>query len=291
MTIKTHTELVTVLLNEYKKIHSEQKGKLSKWAVHKISPGNTDEIVVPTIPFVGKKYAEQTNKILVYASAENLSEYCCNCNTDRPWLDEDEIAQNRHRMCYDDQSMQIRKKADVIPYVHCGPIETGLLLTAVMYLASKLEIMNLDNVTPRDFCEHISFGNYGKYSKEGRKNIDYAGNIDLMEVSHRYIKADIENLTPDYIILPGSMYKSAKKFIDSIKGNATIIPIYQMLSRNVNSHIAPNERNTKNYRQYQVEELHPSIQTAYSGITSVKKEKYLYVFGYLDDVIDKLKGL
>lgn len=299
--MNTHKMLEEQLLKTYREIRKEHT---PDWAVHKRIADKTNELVVPTIPFVGKNYAEQQKKVLVYASAENLTNHCVGKHTDRPWLDDDNEAENRHRKCFDDKEMQKKQMDPVIPYVHCGPMETGLLLTAAMYIVSKLEIMTLDDITPREFCERISFGNYGKYSKEtpyqlsnrkgiskkeAKENIDYAGNAELMKESNDFIKADIDILKPDYIILPGSMYHAAKSFIDHIKVNAVIIPIYQMLAGNVHNHIAPNERNKKNYKKYSVDDLAPAVRTAYHGMTTVSLEKYLYVFGYLDEVLDSLK--
>ncbi len=173
-----------------------------------------------------------------------------------------------------------------------------------MYIADQFNIIDLSNITPREFCEKICFGNYGKYAKEtphqmskrkgiskseAKNNIDYAGNIDLMKVSHEFIKSDIEILKPNYIIIPSTMYDAAKKFIDSIKGSAIIFPIQQMLAGNVNNHIAPNKNNKKQYRKYRIEELHPTIQATYSKMTNVSLDNYLYVFGYLDEVLASLK--
>lgn len=294
-----HFETERTLLREYQKIHNNQKDEIAKWAVHKIRTDKKDETVVPTIPFIGKRYFEQDKRILVYASAENLANYCYGEISDRPWLDDDEKAGNRHRLCFDNQEAQTK----VIPYVHCGPMDTGLLLTAVMYLVWKLNISDISNISPREFCETICFGNYGKYSIETKeqerkrkgndkkrlnKNIDYAGNIDLMSASHSFIETDIKELKPDYIILPATMYNSAKKFIDSIKGTAKIIPIMQMLASNVNNHIAPNKKRINKYKCYTVEELHPTIQNVYREMTDVSLNNYLYVFGYLDTVLSTI---
>lgn len=296
----THEKLERELREAYRKIRSEN---IPEWAVHKITPNKTHELVVPTIPFVGKNYAKQDKKVLVYASAENLRNYCVGEETDRIWLDDDIQAENRHRKCFDDPDMQRRKQADVIPYVHCGPMETGLLLTATMYIVDRLGMLSLSE-SPRQFCERIAFGNYGKYSIEtpnqlskrkniskiaAKNNIDYAGNIKLMELSHKFVAKDISTLNPDYIILPRTMYEAAKSFIDKIKGDAKIIPIHQMLAGNVHNHIAPNDRNKKTYKKYDACDLHPSVQECYSHMTTVSLDKYLYVFGYLDELLTSLK--
>jgi len=294
--VSMYEEQVNCLLKSYRELH---KKNAPDWAVCKRTA--PEEKVVPTIPFVGKHYAKQQKKILVYASAENLTNHCVGRPTNRPWLDDDAHAENRHRRCFDDQQMQDNP---VIPYVHCGPMETGLLLTAVMHIASRIGFADMDQLSPREFCECICFGNYGKYSEEtpnqrscrmgldskvSGKNIDYAGDAAMMEHSNAFVEADIKTLTPDYIVLPATMYAAEKTFIDQIKGDAAVIPIYQMLAGNVNNYIAPNKRRQK-YEAYQLEKLSPSVQLAYSGITTVSQERYRYVFTYLDVVL-KQRGL
>lgn len=101
--MSNYEQLTNELLNKYRCI---RENTLPEWAVHKITPGNTDKIVVPTIPFIGKHYTEQKTKILVYASAEVLTNYCYGQKTDRPWLDKDEEAENRHRKCFDESILQ-----------------------------------------------------------------------------------------------------------------------------------------------------------------------------------------
>ena len=54
----------------YEKIFSEQQNQ-PDWAFRK--ENNQDELVRCPIPFVGKNYAQQKVKFLVYASAENLN--------------------------------------------------------------------------------------------------------------------------------------------------------------------------------------------------------------------------
>lgn len=91
--MSSYESLVLNLLESYNKISKENT---PEWAVHK---RNSDELVKPTIPFVGKQYAEQKMKILIYASAENLSDYWKGNDKHWPgdWLDDDSCAANRHR--------------------------------------------------------------------------------------------------------------------------------------------------------------------------------------------------
>ena len=73
----------------YTQIFASKNHKPS-WAVHKITPEHAHELIHCPIPFVGKNYGKQNTKILLYASAENLTGY-------NGYLDDDQYAINRHR--------------------------------------------------------------------------------------------------------------------------------------------------------------------------------------------------
>lgn len=287
----THGILESSLIESYRQISKES---LPEWAVHK---RNSNELVKPTIPFVGKHYAEQVRKILVYASAENLADYWK--GNDKhwvgDWLDDDSQAENRHRKCFDDPGMQ---GDPFFPHVHIGPMNNGCLATAAYYIASKLYQLEFSN--PRDFYETIAFGNYGKYSIEtalqrskrlgieqngGKANIDYAGNKELLAASHAFLRADLSELKPDCIILPKAMYEADRVFIDQHKGHAVIVPIHQINTRVINLHIAPK------HSRYDIERLPRSVQVWYErlqqeGMTGKNKENFLSVFTYLDSVLE-----
>ena len=287
--MSAHEFLEATLLERYRSLGNENE---PVWAVHK---RNSDEIVKATIPFIGKNYGEQSKKILVYASAENLSGYWKG-NTKTwvgDWLDDDLSAENRHRRCFQES---IIKQDSFFPNVHIGPMNDGYLATAVYYIAAKLYQVDFDN--PKNFYETIAFGNYGKYSIEtarqrnARKgvddvgsnaNMDYAGNRELLAVSHDYIRADLEVLNPDCIIMPKTMYWADKAFIDQNKGNAHIVPISQMNTRVVNCHIV------RMYKGYERAALPHSVQKWYDELPKgIKaKEKYLSVFTYLDGELEK----
>lgn len=294
-------KMVKELLSRYDQIMSDWGAK-PEWSVHKRN--TPDELVKCTIPFVGTHYAEQEKRILVYASAENLAGYYLGNTKDWPgdWLDDDDQAQNRHRRCFDDLGLQ---GASFFPHVHIGPMNDGGLATAVMYLVSKTR----DNeAMPRELYEMIAFGNYGKYSIEtpfqkavrlnpqlsteekkklkkdlNGRNEDYATKQNYLEESHAYIRADIEVLKPDFIIMP---CMNDDNFIDSIKGSATIICINQINGTVVNN-MAPNSRNNyhSKYNAYKPEQLSPALQMACDSIKGINRENFMYMFGYLDSVL------
>ena len=82
------------LLQQYQTI-MDNPNSFPSWAKKKKS--NHDEFIKCTIPFVGKDYFCHKPRILVYASAENLTKY----NGD---FDRDEDAVNRHRAYFDKES-------------------------------------------------------------------------------------------------------------------------------------------------------------------------------------------
>jgi len=285
--------MVDDLLSLYRSILTT-KDNSPEWAVHKRTRPN--ELVRPAIPFVGKYYSAQENKILVYASAENLAGYYCG-NTKfwvGDWLDIDSLAENRHRKCFDDANLSDA----FFPHVHIAPMNNGCLSTAVYYIATTL--YGIGSLVPRAFYETIAFGNYGKYSIEtelqksqrlglsavsSNANIDYAGNKDLLAQSHDFVRADLETLKPDCIIMPASMYKADKFFIDEVRGHAIVVPIYQINSGVINRTIA------RKYPARDISTLTPPIRHWYehlhqAGMTGKSKEKYLSVFTYLDYVLE-----
>lgn len=285
--------MVDRLLLSYKDIF-DNKESLPQWAVRKIV--RPDELVRPAIPFVGKYFSKQANKILVYASAENLAAY--HCGNEKfwagNWLDDDFQAENRHRKCFDEDCF---RSDSFFPNAHISPMNNGSLATAVYYVASRL--FQTEHSSPRTFYETIAFANYGKYSIEtdlqkskrlksdfgsAKANRDYAGQRALLAESHPYIRADIEILEPDCIIMPATMYKSDRDFITGLCENTLIIPIYQLNSGVINRIIS------RKYPPYDIHRLPSSVLGWYEhledgGMRGKTKENYLSVFTYLDQVI------
>lgn len=299
--MKTHAELEKELLTAYDEIFKEHKDEVAKWAVHKISPDKIDEPVSPTIPFVGKEYADQKTKILVYASAETLNDYCVGEPTNRFWLDVDSEASNRHRKCFNESVESF------FPNVHITPMNKGYLATAIMYLSHL--IRHSEPQEPKVFYETIAFGNYSKFSIEtkyqeqlrknlhltdgekkilykqlGNKNIDTADKNCYLTVSRDYILQDIAILEPDYIIMPRI---NDTAFITELRKRTKIIEIYQMNSQVVNQMGEGGRNNPNNiYKSRDIEQLPDIIQRACQEIKGINHEKYRYVFDYLDKVLE-----
>lgn len=286
-----HEMLERVLIKAYEKIYKENA---PTWAVHKRNVPT--ELVRPTIPFVGKQYAEQDIKILVYASAENLSDYW-NGNDKHwfgDWLDDDVRATNRHRNCFDNPYLQQDR---FFPHVHIEPMNNGCLATAIYYIVEK--ICRTTYSKPRDFYETIAFGNYSKFSIEtelqrnirsGNGSVGRKKNMDFTQISSvkeareklnasiAYLKADIDILEPDIIILPKTLHNINKKDFDIMKGKAVIMPIYQINAGVINRKIKPE------YGGYDIKMLSDSVYAWYDQLH--QGENYLSIFKYLDQVLE-----
>ena len=268
---------VDALEKEYENIFNSKDGK-PNWAFRKND--NPEEIIHCTIPFVGKNYTKQSKKVLLYASAENLMYYK---HREKCWYDlaDDEFAKNRHRKCFDKAAAEGK---EFYPSVHIAPIQDGSLALATMYIYSRI-IKDVE-LKPTEFLENIALANYCKFSIETNSaNIDYANDFNKLKELRKYIEADIGILNPDFIIMPKKIYDTERVFINSIKGNATIIPINQINASVINRHIA--RRNER----YDKDKLTPAMLEWYNhlgknGITGKTKENYLSVFSYLDKQIE-----
>lgn len=260
------------LLSAYRDIF-KSKGNTPDWACRKL---NSNGLIHCPIPFVGRKYFDQPIKILVYASAENLSNY-------NGHIDDDTKAINRHRYTFEET-----KATRFFPNVHIQPFNNGALVLCAGYILSKL--FGLDDVTPAEFLETIAFANYGKYTIEtDGSNSDYAGNPKKLKESHEYIKADVEILQPDYIVMISQMYNGKgmqKSFIDDIKGHARIIPIYQITPTTIN-----NPRTFRKFPPIVLNNLHPTLRKWYENFHAgaISSDYFLSVFTYLDNVLDNIE--
>lgn len=265
-------ETVEKLLKSYDSIFLF-KGDTPEWAVHKRD--DRAKLIHCSIPFVGNEYCRQDKKVLLYASAENLTGYhqCSDWN-----LDDNETASNRHRIWFD---TSLQEKGLFFPNVHIAPINDGSLILAAYYMFSKIASEEVA-LKPGEFIEKISIGNYCKYSIESSANKDYANDRSKLKVSREYVAEDLRILQPEYLIMPKSIYETERNFIDGVKGSTKIIPVYQINSGTINRIIA------KKYSKYDENQLSASIVEWYNhlgknGITGKTKDNYLAVFSYLDE--------
>lgn len=260
------------LLDRYDSIYDDlcSEGEPA-WAVRKCNDAN--RFVHPTIPFVGKDYFNQRMKILLYASAENLSTYSGH-------LDEDILAKDRHRYYFSKSSNRF------FPLVHIQPMQDGCLMNVLRYVCDKLGITMPDD--PKSFLENIAFGNFCKYSiqSDSKRNIDYASNHSCLKFSLEYVATDLDILKPDIIIMPKKSYDVEKSFISEHCAGARILPIMQINARNINMRIAPK------FERKDLNELSSAARQWYEklgidGITGKTKANYLSVYTYLDEILEK----
>lgn len=97
-------------------------------------------------PFVGNNYINSNPKILLYASAENLTGY-------NGYLDDDTAALLRYRSFFEHSN---KSNNDFFPNVHIAPISDGSLILVVFYLLKQLGFSKHLN-TPIDLIESIAF--------------------------------------------------------------------------------------------------------------------------------------
>jgi hypothetical protein len=258
------------LAKEYRKIFQNEKNP--KWAVKKID--NSSEIIHPAIPFVGKNYDK--TKLIIYASAENLSFYK---REGDGYLDDDKEAIYR-RYNY------INRKT-YFPQLHCGPIDCGQLLIVSAYILKCLNNEILYN-DAHEFLSNIAADNFCKFSKAGIKNNDYAGNIDFLRYSFKYIEADLSILQPNIIIMPHRIYSfcEVKELINTYVPSCLCIPIYQMNAHNINR----KDRISK-YSKRKKENIDPILLDWHEKISDrrIPKNNFLSVYNYLDYILNKYR--
>lgn len=275
-----HQILVEQLKESYRQIFAEQsEADVLSWAQTK---KNSTDLVSPTIPFVGKDYPAQKTKVLLYASAEVLTNY----TKKGGWLDDDKVAINRHRKWFNDHSEGL-----FFPNVHLEPMKDGSLLMVLRYICEQLDIEM--PATPREFEEAIAFANFGKFSiRTETRNKDYAKAKDKpkLDCCLPYIKTDLELLQPDIIVMFKTIYDIERDSIKAIKGDAKVIPIYQINVRNINIHIKPK------FALKDKNELSPVIQDWYDArhfnqnkFTGDNRKNFLSVFTYLDSILKSRK--
>jgi hypothetical protein len=262
------------LLIEYSQIFSKKENQ-PKWAVKK---KDNKEIVNPSIPFVGKNYGK--TKILLYASAENLGDY------DGGWLDDNELAKNRHRFWFDNYSDN-----RFFPDVHIAPINKGGLVNILGYVSMKL-YPDFKFDTPKELLEGVAFANFGKFSisvKKEENNIDYAGDYQKLLESIEYIKTDLNILNPEILIIPESIYSHPRigKLISTDFPEIKVIPIYQIHHFNING-----KNRLKQYKKKAKSDLGILVdwQNKFGkGLKGKTNENFYSYYTFLDKQIEKIK--
>lgn len=257
----------------YSKIFSNIE-KQPDWAVKKIKRGCREQLIHPSIPFVGKNYDE--TKILLYASAENLRGY-------GGYLDNDVDAIDRHRL-YFEKSIS---KDIFFPDVHIEPMNSGALVNVIGYVSKKL-CPSFDFNTPRQLLEGVAFANFGKFSievKNRENNIDYAKSSEKLLESNKYIKADLDILKPNILIIPYKIYEhnEIKLLIQNHCPKIKVLPIYQ-----IHHFTIDHKDRVKSYPKMGKDKLgilsewHTKL---FKGSKGDRKENFYSFYSYLDTML------
>ena len=264
------------LIEEYKYVYKENTPP--DWAVQN---RQTKEKIYPATPFVGQEYFNSDCRILLYASAENLTYYEENSNKN-PLLETEE-AWLRRRISFE------RNKDCRFPNIHMAPINNGGLLSSVAVLAEALSLIKVDS-DPYRFIERLSIDNFAKFSQissPGKKskhlNPDYIDNEDMLSHSFPYIKIDLSTLKPDCIILPKKAFgvKAVQNIFKKFCPSSKIIPIYQLTATVVNCTIA--KQVSEDEMELRKTEISQKIQEWVKGIRikGMKKDGMYYFFEHM----------
>ncbi len=272
------------LLDSYRKIR-EHIGNGPSWAIRKND--GSDEQVIATIPFVGEHYAEEECKILIYASAEMLTGYQY-----ETYLDDDMVACNRHRYFFE-QSLK-EGCMDHFPNVHLGPVNNGGLSVIAAYIYERITGKSCGQ-NPCDFYERMAFGNFSKFTmiSENGRNIDSADQKDKLSYSEPYVAEDLRILSPDMLIIPKTIYQNEQVWIDSHKGTARVIPIYQIFPRTINRLIKDQYEKggydtlSKSLRCWYDMLKHPNTGYSKNRICGKTWENFKSIFAYIDEILEK----
>ena len=217
---------------------------------------------------------------MLYASAENLGKY------KNAHLDDDRIAQNRHRYFFENYVGEC-----YFPDVHIAPINNGGLVNIIGYVAMKL-YPDFKFKEPRELLEGVAFANFGKFSirlENGKKNIDYAGNYNKLSQSIEYVKADLRILKPEILIIPKTIFQHSeiKKLFKDEFPDIKIIPIFQIHHFNINGKNRLGTYDKKDESLLGV--LNEWQENFCRGIKGKTKENFYRFYTYLDEQIEKIK--
>lgn len=186
----------------------------------------------PAIPFIGNSYHISKPKVLIYGSAENLSEYYGKKN--KEWFDgkdDNDLLRNRY--------MFEKSKNSFFPDFHMQPIKDGSLLTVARYILERLYPNNSFSKKPRTFLEQVSAVNFAKFSFKDDTNYDYPpkNKRGLMD-SFSYVMDEITLLKPNIIIIPSTIlakiHNELNRLFSEININPRLIGIYQVNPQAIN---------------------------------------------------------
>lgn len=274
-------EAVDELEKRYRKLHETAQRPDNAWKA--VTADGKERYVRSAIPFIGKEYFSNPKgcRVLLYASAENLSGY-----VDGIEALTEEYCVHRCRQSFDASV----ESGEFFPSVHIQPINDGGLLVVAYQILKRVMGKDFEttygNMQPAEFLEHICCSNYGKFTLhigDGRTNFDYAGNKKILKFCHEYIKADIDVLKPDIIIMPKSMFEGAgqqKHFFDKYYPvrDFRVVPVFQMNSTVVNCHIS------SKYIGKSANELTANEMLWHKHLKRISKDNFFSVYSYVESL-------
>jgi len=213
-----------------------ERSLLDEYSRIGLSPPSWAYPLEPSIPFIGRNY-DKCGRVLVYASAENLSHYRRKPDSMPAFLRDDRRL-NRHRAAYEVDP------GGFFPSVHMAPFEDGSLLVAAWFYLRRCRGEAPDD--PRELLESIAAANFCKFSIENPTNVDYAEDRKKQTASLPYVKADLKELQPECVILPRSIWKVpsvAKDLRSLLKREPLALP--QFNPRVVHMHLQKHEARAK----------------------------------------------
>ena len=185
--------------------------------------------VAPAIPYIGERFLESPIKALIYASAENLA-------SDTGHLEGLRTQDVRQQMV---RSYGLKPRANQDQNVHIEPINNGALLKVARHILSyHPNDEALLKHSSKFFLEQVAVANPGKFSIDPAKhkqkvNLDYARDWKKFKDQIVYVQADLEHLTPHWLILPATIHRSLVRagLKSALERIPTIVSIQQVQQR------------------------------------------------------------
>lgn len=169
------------------------------------------------IPFIGNKYGKVA-KILFFCTAQNLAG---NRNVLKKYASDDAMA--IHRLYY--------RRGNGLLWVDVGPVAGGVLPALVGILLLLLDNKRIEDL--EECVQYMAFTNFYKFSLQTKELKDLNPNnldIRLKEtydnfMLEKYIKYEIEALSPDYIFCFKPFYEILKDYLEKNKLNIRLFLI------------------------------------------------------------------
>lgn len=214
----------------------------------------------PPVPFVGSKY-EPTSGMLVYGSAENLARVVeGNPQIGAFHRDPDKALLRRwHWYEYRSRNAGGGDGKFFGPGIGIEPFDNGGLITVAYFIARRLGLATRED--PPAFLETLAVGNWCKFSINGHKNQDYAGDPGKLEASRPYVCAELLHLRPAVVIVPAKIESAmGMHMAQACDGTTRIVPLRQFAYWPINKDLKPYQSRALEMRK-EAERADPTLAT------------------------------